>query len=153
MNYLKTLCLALAMVLLVPHGISPASASSKEAKEEAADEGKDKDGKPARVKPKYVPLEPAFVTNFLDERLRYFRTDITIRASDSDTEEAIRKHEFAVRHVLVMLFSRQTMDSFMSSEGRATLQQDATSEVINILNSENAPSEVQNVLFTTFVVE
>ena len=52
-----------------------------------------------------------------------------------------------------MLFSRQTMDSFMSAEGRATLQNDATSEVINILNSENAPSEVQNVLFTTFVVE
>ncbi len=153
MNYLKTLCLALALALVAPQGVTVASAKSKEAKEEAAEEGKDEEGKPARVKAKYVPLEPAFVTNFLDERLRYFRTDITIRAGDSDTEEAIRKHEFAVRHVLVMLFSRQTVDTFMSAEGRATLQQDATSEVINILNSENAPSEVQNVLFTTFVVE
>jgi flagellar FliL protein len=153
MNYLKTLCLALALALVAPQGITDASAKSTEAKDEAEEKGKDEDGKTPRVKPKYVPLEPAFVTNFLDERLRYFRTDITIRAGDTDTEEAIRKHEFAVRHVLVMLFSRQTMDSFMSAEGRATLQNDATSEVINILNSENAPSEVQNVLFTTFVVE
>jgi flagellar FliL protein len=146
MNYLKTLCLAVALTVMIPCGVSPAIAQSEEAEE-------DKDGKAARAKSKYVSLEPAFVTNFLDERLRYFRTDITIRASDDATEEAIRKHEFAVRHVLVMLFSRQTEDTFMSAEGRQTLQSDATSEVINLLNSENAASEVQNVLFTTFVVE
>lgn len=146
MNTLHRSIATLLMITLLP------ALSFANSAEEPADEGDAKEGK-KKPKASYVTLEPAFVTNFTDDKIRYIRTDVSIKVVGEKTKDAIRDHTFAIRHHLVMLLNRQTEQDLRSVEGRTQLQQDAAAEVIAVLEEENNSSDVQEVLFTTFVIE
>lgn len=139
------------LVLAFTLALLPALASGKSKPKEEAAEEEEGEGK-GGAKVSYVALEPAFVTNFTDERIRYIRTDVSIKVKGEKTQEAIREHTFAIRHHLIMLLNRQTDQDLRSIEGRTQLAQDATAEVITVLQSESSPTDVEEVLFTSFVI-
>ena len=116
----------------------------------AEDEESEEDAPAAEIH--YVPLKPAFVTNYLATKLRYFKTDISIKVRGSATAEAIDRHQLYIRHNLVMLFSNQDQNTLNSQEGKHKLQEDALNEVVAVLNEENEPSDVEGILFTSFIV-
>ncbi|MCG8316621.1 MAG: flagellar basal body-associated FliL family protein [Pseudomonadales bacterium] len=101
----------------------------------------------------YVPLKPAFVTNYMAHKLRYFKADVTVKVRGAATAEAIDRHQPYIRHNLVMLFSAQDQNSLNSKEGKQKLQEDALNEVVSVLNEENEPTDVEGILFTSFIVE
>lgn len=140
----RSLAILLAIQLTAALLPATASAQSKEEPEEG-------DGK-ATAKVAYVPMEPAFVTNFTDEKIRYIRTDVSIKVKGDKTKDAIQMHTYAIRHHLVMLLNRQTEQDLRSVEGRTQLQLDATAEVISVLQAEEFPDDVEEVLFTSFVI-
>lgn len=140
----RSLVLALVMTLLPALTFG----ASKKAEEEEPAEGEEG----AKPKATYVSMEPAFVTNFTDDKIRYIRTDVSIKVKGEKTKEAVRAHVYAIRHHLVMLLNRQTEQDLRSVEGRTQLAQDAAAEVIAVLQSENTPNDVEEVLFTSFVI-
>ena len=101
----------------------------------------------------YVPLKPAFVTNYMANKLRYFKADVTVKVRGGATAEAIDRHQPYIRHNLVMLFSAQDQNSLNSKEGKQKLQEDALNEVVSVLSEENEPADVEGILFTSFIVE
>lgn len=101
----------------------------------------------------YVPLKPAFVTNYKANKLRYFKTEVSIQVRGSATAEAIDRHKLYIRHNLVMLFSSQDQTTLNSNEGKQKLQEDALNQVVAVLNEESEPSDVEGILFTSFIVE
>lgn len=132
--------------LMLTLTLFPALALAEAKKEASEEEGKESS------KVAYVTMEPAFVTNFTDEKIRYLRTDVSIKVKGDKTKDAIRAHTFAIRHHLVMLLNRQTEENLRSVEGRTQLAQDATAEVIAVLQAEDNPTDVEEVLFTSFVI-
>ena len=101
----------------------------------------------------YVELSPAFVTNFQSRRIRYLKADVTLQVKDKATADAVTRNEPLIRNNLVMLFSRQTTDDLNSPAGRQHLKDEALQEVLNALKSEKEPDNVQEVLFTSFIVD
>lgn len=124
--------------------------SHAQAKAEAeAEEG----GKDEGAAVTYVELAPAFVTNFQAPKIRYLKTDITLKVKGSATADAINRHVPYIRNNLVMLFSRQSEESLNSPEGRQHLKEEALQEIISVLQTESEPVDVQEVLFTSFIVD
>lgn len=136
---LRSICL-----LLIALAFYPLTAG---AEEEAAD------GEAPLAEVHYVPLKPAFVTNYQAAKLRYFKADVTVKVRGTTTAEAIDRHLPYIRHNLVMLFSSQSGDALNSIEGKHKLQEDAMNQVIAVLNEENEASDVEDILFTSFIVE
>lgn len=101
----------------------------------------------------YIPLKPAFVTNYQADKLRYFQADVTLTVRGSATVEAIERHTPYIRHKLVMLFSAQGADALNSVEGKSKLQEDALNQILEVLEEEKEPTDVEGVLFTSFIVE
>lgn len=101
----------------------------------------------------YVELAPAFVTNFQAPKIRFLKADVSLKVKGSATAEAIKYHLPFIRNNLVMLFSRQSEESLNSPEGRQHLKEEALQEVISVLQTESAAAEVQEVLFTSFIVD
>ncbi|HVK99157.1 MAG TPA: flagellar basal body-associated FliL family protein [Dongiaceae bacterium] len=101
----------------------------------------------------YVELSPAFVTNFVSPKIRYLKADVTLKVKGSATADAVNRHQPFIRNNLVMLFSRQEEEALNSPEGRQHLKEEALQEVINALQAESEPVEVQEVLFTSFIVD
>lgn len=101
----------------------------------------------------YVEITPSFVANYQSPKLKYVRADITVIATNTLAAEAIGRHQPLIRHHLIMLLSRQTEENLVTPEGRSQLKQDAIQEIIKVLESEQESTEVQDLLFTSFIVE
>lgn len=101
----------------------------------------------------YVELAPSFVANYQSSKIRYLKADVTLRVEDAGTADAVKRHEPLIRNNLVMLFSRQNEEALQSPEGRQHLKDEALQEVISALQSESEPTEVKEVLFTSFIVD
>lgn len=119
----------------------------------AEEEAEGGEGEEVLEEIQYVPLKPAFVTNYQAARLRYFKTDVTVKVRGASTAEAIARHRPYIRHNLVMLFSSQTGEALNSVEGKQKLQEDALNQVVAVLSEQDESTDVEGILFTSFIVE
>ena len=101
----------------------------------------------------YVPLKPAIITNYQSKKLSYIKAEITLQVTGNATAAAIDRHLPYIRHNLVMLFSRQEEATLASAEGKTRLKEDALAAVISVLDSESEATDIEAILFTSFIVE
>jgi len=109
----------------------------------------------AAPKVQYFDLEPPFVTNFgqSTSKLKYIKASVAIRASGMAGVTAVQEHEPAVRHEIVMLLSSLTEESISSGGGQEAIRQDALSRVQAVLEEKTGASQIDDLLFTSFVVQ
>lgn len=105
--------------------------------------------------PIYVPLDPAFVVNFQDKnhRTKFLKAELSVVTFDEDVEEAIARHMPPIRNNLILLFSRQLYEDLLSHEGKETLRAEALAEVQMIIERQTGKSGVENLYFTSFVIQ
>ncbi len=103
----------------------------------------------------YIDIKPAFVTNYGGVgRLRFLKTEITLRVGGGAVgPNSVRHHMPRIRHEIVMLLSRQTVDDISSMEGRELLRQNALKAVQEALLKEDGQQFVVDLLFKTFIVQ
>lgn len=120
--------------------------------EAGAEEG---EGEEAPAEALYVPLDPAFVVNFHDEknRRKLMKVELNAVTRDPGVQEAITKHMPMIRNALVLLFSRQVYEELLPHEGKESLRAKALEEVKLVLDREYGSSEVEDILFTSFVMQ
>lgn len=100
----------------------------------------------------YIPLKPQFVVNYGGAgKLKYLKTQVTLRLGDSDAANAVRHHLPFIRNNLVMLFAAQTDETLESQDGREQMRAAAIAEVRDLLlREDNIPPEgVVDVLFNS----
>jgi flagellar FliL protein len=102
----------------------------------------------------YLSLAPAFVVNFPHQgRQRFMQADVTVMSRDAQALAAVRQHMPAIRHSLINLFSAQLLLVFEDPTGIERLRQLATEEVNQVLEREIGRRGVDEVLFTSFVMQ
>jgi flagellar FliL protein len=127
-------------------------------KKEAVAEGEGgehaEEAKPARAPLTYLPLEPAFLTNFsVNGRQRYLQVALTVVARDKEVIAAVQKHSPLIRNRIVMLLSAEQFDTLRTRAGREALQTRLQGAIQEILQKEGARGELDKVLFTNFVMQ
>ncbi len=109
---------------------------------------------PAAVGPSYVDLEPAFTLNYGDpRRSRYLQASITLRVRDSAAALEVTAHSDAIRHLIIMLFSRQPEEKVRSSAGRDEILEQALRELQDLMVKETGKTLIDRVLFTAFILQ
>jgi flagellar FliL protein len=107
-------------------------------------------------KPQYYTLRPSFVANFGEsstKRLKFIKADVSVRVFSEDAISAIMGHDALVRHQVVMILSAQTEESLATSSGQELLRQDILEKVKAVLKEETGKEQVDELLFTSFVVQ
>jgi len=112
----------------------------------------------AKAPPKesyYLPLDPAFVVNFQsgDSRARFLQVTLDAVTHDKAVLDEIKKHMPVIRNNLVMLFSSQTYKSLITSQGKEKLRAEALKEIQQVMEKETGKKGVDNVYFTSFVMQ
>jgi len=105
---------------------------------------------------RYVPLLPAFVTNFGvsdDGNLRFLKADVSVRVSSQAAEMAARYHLPALRNAIVLLLSRQEEASVSSGVGREAIRAEALAELRSFLEEEEGNPFIEDVMFTNFILQ
>ena len=103
----------------------------------------------------YHAFDPAFVVNLTDAAgdMRFLQVELQVMTRDEDVPEALSRHEPLIRNDLLLLFGSQSYETLGTRQGRLDLQSLALSTLTSLLESENEPSDVEAVYFTSFVMQ
>ena len=127
---------------------------AEEADATDAKKGKDKTVKKAKAPLNYVPLDPPFVVNFsADTDIRFLQVTVEVGTRRPELIEVIKEHRPAIRNSLVMLFSSQDPYALNTREGKESLRAEALSEIQRVMKDETGEKGVENVFFTSFVMQ
>ena len=105
--------------------------------------------------PIYVALDPTFVVNYKDSdaRTRFLKADLNLMTFEAEVEETITKHMPLIRGKLVSLFNQQVFEELIHQEGKDAFRAAALVEVQGVVETHLGKPGVEQVYFTTFVMQ
>lgn len=110
--------------------------------------------KPAKREALYVALDPPFTVNLQGTGgNRYFQASVELLTRDPAAEAAVKRHLPVIRNDLVMLFSGKDAKELATAEGKERLRAEALAAVQKVLEGETGKAEVEQVFFTSFVMQ
>lgn len=101
--------------------------------------------------PVYLALE-TFTVNLRDGD-QYLQTDITLQMSDPAQADPIKVHMPRVRSRLLTLLSSKQADELSTAEDKKKLAQEILAQVRLPFDTNGKPQQVDDVLFTSFVIQ
>ncbi|HBU29768.1 MAG TPA: flagellar basal body-associated protein FliL [Thiobacillus sp.] len=113
------------------------------ASEEATDE--------APKVPVFLALE-TFTVNLQDGE-QYLQTDVTLQVADQSQVDAIKQHMPRVRSRLLTLLSSKHADELATAEDKKKLAQEIREQIKQPFDPKGQPQQVDDVLFTSFVIQ
>ncbi len=131
-------------------------ASGDDAAAQQADAGKASDDqrKRSRARLNYVPMDPPFIVNLNgDTDTRFLQVAVDIGTRDPDVAELVKEHRPAIRNSLVLLFGNQDPHTLHTREGKEKLRSETLAEIQKVIQEETGNRGVENVFFTSFVMQ
>ena len=126
----------------------------EEQDEEDEAEDTEEDSGAAQGEAVYFSLDPPFVVNFSGKsRARFLQVSIEGLTRSAKVKEDITKHFPQIRNNLVLLLSAQTYDELSTQEGKAALRKSVLKEIQKVLENETGKEGVEDVFFTSFVMQ
>ncbi|MGH1472221.1 MAG: flagellar basal body-associated FliL family protein [Cellvibrionaceae bacterium] len=102
----------------------------------------------------YYPMKPPIIVNFQARgRQRFLQAELTLMLRDESMIGPIETHMPMLRNSMVMLFGGQVYEELQTPEGKDLLQEQALTEVQDLLEQETGNTVVEQVLFTSFVMQ
>ncbi|WP_347330244.1 flagellar basal body-associated FliL family protein [Marinimicrobium locisalis] len=155
---IKLIGLAVLLVLLsvgvtmgLLHFLGPEDPEPSEGEPAAVEE---EPPEPASQEAIYYPLNEKLVVNYnVRGRQRFLQTEITLMFRDNKVADVLERHMPRIRNDLIMLLSGQEFEDLQTPEGRELLRQDALRSIQDILQEEIGQPGVEQVLFTSFVMQ
>ena len=125
-----------------------------EEKKEAGGGG-EKDHESGSSKPAiYFAFDPPLIVNFDDtQSVRFLQLQIEVLTRDEKTVEAVKLHQPVMRNNLLMLMNGRDYKTLMTREGKEALRIECLKEVQRILKKETGSPGVEDLYFTSFVVQ
>ncbi len=121
--------------------------------QEAASQA-EKDAKRSQGPPIYYTLSPKFIVNFLKpSRARYLEVSLEVMSREEKAIDAVKQHMPVIRDRLVLLFSSQEAKSIASREGKEALRSEVLKEIQQVLQEQINEPGIEQVYFTSFVMQ
>ena len=108
----------------------------------------------SRGDPSYIDLKPAFTVNLAPEDpVGFLQISMQVLTFDDDVAKELEKHRPLIRNNLVVLFGKQNSAELRAPQGKERLQKSALETVQTVINNHGSGGEVDNVFFTSFVMQ
>jgi flagellar FliL protein len=103
----------------------------------------------------YLQMKPAFLVNLnMDtKRLSFLKLDVSLRVDGAELAEKVEYHMPLLRDALVVLFSQQRPTDIDTVSGKESLRKQALARVQAEMVKEEGQACVQDVLFTSFIIQ
>lgn len=101
----------------------------------------------------YYEINPAIISNFVSDSLRFLRANIAIKVRGEEMILFLEENEPMIKHHLLMLLSTQLEEELESPDGKSAIQEQALELLIEKIAEEGHPTPLEEVLFTSFLIE
>ena len=148
----KLIMIAAAALLLIGGGAGAYLFLGSDPESDELAEAEEEEPPPAEAV--YLELDPPFVVSLPDRgRQRFLQATITVRSRNRESILKVEQHMPAVRHNLSNILSAQTVSSIQTPGGIEQVRQEATDQINKILSEELGGEAIEDVLFTSFVMQ
>lgn len=121
--------------------------------EAEAAQGKD-DPRKKRAQAIYYQLEKPFIVSFQSKgKQRYMQVDVAFKSREQRAIDTIKKHLPVVKNDLNQVFGSKELEVLQTTEGLQQLNKEATEVVQAFLERETGSPGIEQVLFTSFVMQ
>ena len=104
--------------------------------------------------PTYVDLDPPFTVNLdPDDSVGFLQVSMQVLTYNDEVVADIEKHKPLIRNNLVTLFGQQKSIDLRAPEGKEKLQKAVLETIQAIIDKSGSGGEVENVFFTSFVMQ
>ncbi|MCL4790901.1 MAG: flagellar basal body-associated FliL family protein [Gammaproteobacteria bacterium] len=116
------------------------------------------DGKPKekinKAPPQYLAFDPPLVASLEDKgTIRFLQVTVELMARDEKVIAAVETHMPVIRNNLLMMLGGQTVSSLTNREEKEKLRKQALAEVQKIMKANTGEAGVEDLYFTSFVVQ
>jgi flagellar basal body-associated protein FliL len=102
----------------------------------------------------YYAIDPPLVVNFEDgSAVRFLQITMEVMAHDQKTIDSVQKNIPLIRNNLLLVMSNRNFQTMMSREGKEKLRQEALSEIRAVQKKQGGGADIDDLLFTSFVVQ
>lgn len=102
----------------------------------------------------YTALKKPLIINFpKGSSARLIQVSLSLLVKSEETIEALEKHQPMLRNNLLMLISAKGPKKLASKEGKEELRAEMLEEIGKIMTKMTGKNKVDNVFFTTFVMQ
>lgn len=124
---------------------------------EAEDENKSKKSGEIAIlkkeKPIFYSIRPVFVVNIDSTKVKFLQVSVDVMSRDKVSIEEIVEHLPLIQNDLISLFGKAKYEHVKTIKGREKLRKDALDVIKNILKREGSKAIIEDVLFTSFVMQ
>jgi flagellar FliL protein len=104
--------------------------------------------------PLYTRIDPTIVVSFQSgSQVRFLQVTLEAMARDQASIEAFELHSPKIRNNLLMLLGSQSLEDMATREGKERVRQLALEEVRNALAEDAKSAKIEDLYFTSFVVQ
>ena len=103
--------------------------------------------------PVFFPLDSMTVNLQTDDGMHYLRVGLTLKLPDDKAQAVITERMPEVRSHIIELLSAKRPEDLIGIEGKRTLAKELLTTVKTTAGTPGHPAQVQEVLFTEFVVQ
>jgi flagellar FliL protein len=120
---------------------------------------KGKDAKPAKSEkpkepPQYLAFDPPLVVSFQDQgTMRFLQVTVEVMGRNEETIAAVKTHMPVIRNNLLMMLGGRNMQQLTDRDSKEKLRQESLAEVQRILKENTGKPGVEDLYFTSFVVQ
>lgn len=126
----------------------------EEAKEVEAEPEEKEEEEDADTELTYFEMDKPFVVNFpKSSGISLLQVSIALSVEGVTTAELLKKHEPMIRNNLLMLISGQVPQELKTVEGKEKLVELMHKEVDKVMKKIGGKNKVQDVFFTSFVMQ
>jgi flagellar FliL protein len=100
----------------------------------------------------YHDLGAAFIANMVGKP-RMLQVGLQVRSYYPTLSEFLKHNDPALRHAILNLLSTQDGQALKSLEGKDKLREDIKQEINKLINRYQGPGEVDEVFFSSFVMQ
>jgi flagellar FliL protein len=103
----------------------------------------------------YISLGDTMVLNLSSEkkRLSFLQLQANVLIKDESAKDIIETHIPAIRHQLILTLSEQNADDLKSPVKREQIRQQVTAEVKQLMETLADNHDVEEVLFSNFLIQ
>ena len=102
----------------------------------------------------YFEIPTPFVVNLTgDDAVTFLQVHAQLKVSTAEHKSLLNKHLPGIMHTIMMVLSDQTRNSISGLEGKQKLRTATVKEVQAFMQKETGNPVIEDVLFTSFIVQ
>lgn len=101
----------------------------------------------------YYEMRPEFIVNLESPRVNFMQLKLQLMANTEEVWKVVEYHMPVIRNNIMLILSSQKYEEINTREGKEKLREELRASIHEVIATESADANIENVYFTELVMQ